>query len=353
MKKSAVYDAPHMVLSNEYGHLFLTGDGNKCHEQHLGIVRIDAFVAKKWIDQIIEMENIAKGTNSLFCFLTAPDKQSIYWETLCDKEDNRNIKKIFDGLNSTIYHDPLQEIIDSNLAKEFDVYPKVDSHWCSIGAIVALQGILKKMGENFDLLSVINSCEDNSIGGDLGIKTTPRTLGVARDLKSSLWKSLLIYDNSVPDNGRIRLFENSNALVKEKILFVGDSFSYKLADIASQIFQSVFHFHGQFIDKECLRIIHPKYFIFEQTERFFIKEPKYSLDESFFQILEDKVKSNVEVKNFLNNCRVTPKNDISLNVDQLLIIDLSESYLQKLDLLEQKYSSKKLELFLQTVKKIY
>jgi hypothetical protein len=353
MKSSPIFDAPQMVLTNTDGHLFLTGDGNSCHEQHLGLEVISDFSVKSWSNQINLMSSIAAECESKFCFFPAPDKQSVYWESLSDQDDNRNILKILDVLNPKIYYDCLPDLKNCSSKKKQDIYPKVDTHWSSYGGILAIEGLLSKWGIQLDPQTLINKLIEYEIEGDLGAKTVPRKSGVARNIEVSSWKGLLIYDNSVPDNGRIRIFNNQDALHKGRLVLVGDSFSYRIAELLCHLFETVYHFHGQFIDRKLVNLIQPNYFLFEQTERFFIREPKYHVDCSFFRIIEEKIESGVDVEGFINKSRTIPKLGKIKDIHQALVIDLSENHINRLINNSSRFCPNGLRSFVQTIKLLY
>jgi hypothetical protein len=335
MKQSPIYDAPEMVLSNSEGHLFLTKDGNKCHEQHLGLEIISNNAVEQWVTHITSLHQLRREREFKFCFLPAPDKQSVFWESLSPNPDHRNILKILDKLNSKVYFDPLEGLINQRLSEDHDPYPKVDTHWNSIGALIAVQGILTRWNIQNDTSNIRLLFEPYEFQGDLGIKTSPRQSSTAWNLSNRHWHNHVIYDNGVPDNGRIRVLSNMIAPVQERLLLVGDSFSYRLAELLALQFSEVYHFHGSFIDRSFFRVIQPDYFIFEQTERFFIRFPQFNVDSNFSRIVEEKIENGIDLIPTIDRHRKLRTSCVR-NLHQASVIALSEKILTVNGLCETK-----------------
>lgn len=331
MKISPVSDAPHMVLRNAVGHLFLRGDANSCHEQHLGERVISDETVGAWKNHINSFLSLKGEIGFNFCFLPSPDKQSVFWESISNTVDNRNILKLLKNLPESTYSDPLPSLV-SMREQGTDPYPTVDTHWNSLGAMHALAPILHRWGIDFPLKDFSLKVTSQRFEGDLGIKTSPRESGVAFNLDPRLWKNVLHYDNGVPDNGRIRIFSNRNALRCGRILLLGDSFSYRLAEILSLVFSEVFHFHGSFIDRKFIRLIRPNFFLFEQTERFFINKPRHTIESNFFRLVEEKIEAKINLGEIISTFNVLKGEAISLN--QAMVIFSSEKCLKSYGLID-------------------
>jgi hypothetical protein len=351
VKNSPIADAPEMVLAAESGHLFLRGDGNRCHEQHLGQFPIDAHVASEWARHINALHQLRTERTFDFCFLPAPDKQSVYWEHIADVADHRNILAITRLLDPRLYHDPLDELIRLRRDGPHDPYPKVDSHWNSYAASQVLESLLARWRIKWSSDSIVSAMTKQEFEGDLGIKTVPRTSGTALNLDPKVWRPLLRYDNGVPDNGRIRVFGNSNAPVAGRLLIVGDSFSYRLVEIAALVFAEVYQFHGSFIDRPFLRLIQPDYFVFEQTDRFFVRPPRHSVESSFARLIEEKLEGGVAVAPLVERHRTLTTLRLA-SLHQSLVVALAERHLTSFGLVPQTYEIAGLASSLRTIRSV-
>lgn len=336
MKISPVADAPHMVMANADGHFFLNGDGNGCHEQHLGQRCLDPIVAALWVRHLNTILSLRGDRPFNYCFVPAPDKQSVYWETLSSAPDHRNIQMILEQLDSRWYFDPLDVLRKLRTQEGRDPYPKVDTHWNSLGAIQAFRGVLEKWKLNYDFEKLEQLITTQRSEGDLGIKMIPRVSDVFLNVEVGKWRNHLAYDNGVPDNGRIRVFGNEASPCGGRILIVGDSFSYRLAELATFIFREVYHFHGSFLDRGFIKIIQPDYFIFEQTERFFIQAPRFGFDSSFTRLLEEKIENGVDVDSSIERHRILQKNRVT-SLNQAFVIALAEKHLENLGVVTERF----------------
>lgn len=338
-----------MVLSNPDGHMFLVNDGNRCHEQHLGEERIGTETVNRWFDHVQQLASLKKERDFKFCFLPAPDKQSVYWSTLSLAPDHRNVSCLLSKLDHRSFYDPLPRLLELVHDGDRDPYPKVDTHWNSAGALAALEGVFSRWSLEFDPIVASSLFEEYEFQGDLGIKCTPKVSGIALNLGVGHWRNKLVYDNGVPDNGRIRLFVNDKPVHQARVLIVGDSFSYRVAELLTLYFGSVFHFHGTFVDRAFFRLIQPDFMLFEQTERFFIRSPRHSIESSFFRLLEEKIEAGVDVRESIERHRrwVGPR---LACVHQSLVVAFSERNLLRYELVSDAFSAAGTSEFLRTLR---
>lgn len=334
MKISPVADAPEMVLRNRDGNLFLRNDSNHCHEQHLGLKPIPGEVIQRWLEHFNRFIEEGKELDFEFTVLPAPDKQSVYWSTLSDQPDHRNIDLITRHLQARHIIDPLPSLLAKVDSGVKHVYPRTDTHWSATGASAALKAALDKWNLKNNLDALENRFKGVSIVGDLGRKLIPQESGPSMELEETVWRSLLKYDNHVPDNGHIRIFHNPDAPNRCRLLVVGDSFSNKLTEIASTQFEEVYHFHGGYIDRVFLGFIQPHFFIFEQTERFFSHGPRHSINSNFHRLIEEKIDAGIDLPEIANRRpRLSSKKLNSIH--QTLVAAASENFLLKLSITTQ------------------
>jgi hypothetical protein len=329
MKESPIEDAPNMVLSNEAGHLFLTGDGNNCHEQHLGQRIIDPSTVVHWRDHVHALIRLRSERSFDFCFLTATDKQSVYWPTLSSQPDQRNVLHLLKVLEPKLWLDPLPLLSEMALHPEQDPYPTVDTHWNTRGCFRVFKSLMERWQLACEPKAVEDRLTAQAFEGDLGRKLNPKRTGIAMNLDPRVWRPLLRYDNGIPDNGRIRVFFNQSAPIGGRLLLLGDSFSYRLSEIAAVYFREVLHFHGAHLDRNTIRLIQPDWFVFEQTDRFFIRPPRFSIDVPFFRLIEEKVEQGMDLADFVAQHRFVGGQRLA-SLHQSLIVDLSERQLQAL-----------------------
>jgi len=91
----------------------------------------------------------------------------------------------------------------------------------------------------------------------------------------------------VPDNGRIRVFINPDGVINGRLLIIGDSYSYNLAEVAACVFKEVVQIHVSDLEDGIIEELHPTHVIFEKAERFFIQKPL--MFKNFFEIISKKI----------------------------------------------------------------
>jgi hypothetical protein len=203
-----------------------------------------------------------------FVFVLAPDKHSVYRHVLPEAYQYRQ----------AYYLTQLECVLDiaptlRAIAPVVDVYPRTDSHWNQIGAHIAAGAVIAKLNvrapDNFITWRM------DTLPGDLGGKLSPletseRPVAVFKD------PSQLIYDNGVPNNGRIRIFsrlQDCRLNDGNLCLIFGDSFSYDMVHSLKESFDVVVQVHSFALDFELIRKLQPNYVIAEMTERFASRLP--------------------------------------------------------------------------------
>ncbi|WP_419758050.1 alginate O-acetyltransferase AlgX-related protein [Acidisoma sp.] len=141
-------------------HLFIDGDSNHINEQHQGRLPIPLPRQEAWLALLRARAGAARAAGAEFLFLLAPDKQSVYRHLLPSSYTARPA--------TFLGQDPA--VIDmapalAALAQVTDVYPRTDSHWNHVGALVAALAVQSRRQQTLpDILH---------IGG------RPQTLGIS------------------------------------------------------------------------------------------------------------------------------------------------------------------------------
>lgn len=272
-KKSAITNAPNLVLVTNDGNCFMQGDANRTHAQHIGEAIISPERVVEWQD-IIKRRHAEFATKGIpYIFLLGPDKQSIFWDDLCpERPDNRNSLAIFNKeLNEITWIDPVPALKEAN--KTGSVSPLTDGHWDARGAYVAYRELISSVpGLATSILEEGHhfAFRMKETSGDLGNKLRPEKFSEANTLKRLKMRAKRIYANGVDRNGLCHIYSNPG-LTTVGVL-CGDSYSQLLAPFFAEHFGVLVHLRGS-TDLNLISRLRPELVIGCLAERFFIAAP--------------------------------------------------------------------------------
>ena len=272
------------VVSGENGHLFLNNYTNLSIEQYIGKQSLTGKMIEGWRNyfDIFNTLNVDKKL-----FLIVPSKEELFGEYYPYERAKFNIcDQFLNEFSSQGLLYPLEVLFKD---KEFS-YLKADTHWSDYGAYISAKRILKY----FDLSNYDHLLQNNFIlsefRGDLGNKLPQRQMVIG--LKSSRY-IMPNFDNAIHNHGRIWIFNNINAPVKDTLMIFGDSFAAGInanyvANQMSAIFNKVVFMHSAgAIDESVINYEKPKYIICEMNQRFIIRPlDKYDI----WQVIDKKLK---------------------------------------------------------------
>ena len=248
--------------------LFIDNDTNDIDGQHKGTTTTTPERQQAWLDLIGRRIKLLSDTDTPFVFVLAPDKHSVYRHVLSDTYSFRQAHFL-------TQHSCILDIAPTlrAVAPLIDVYPRTDSHWNQLGAIIAASAVVAKLDVN--LPDTFVSWRREDLPGDLGgklspVETSERLVAIYKD------PSQLIYDNGVPNNGRIRIFsklQNGKSREGSLCLVFGDSFSYDLVHFLKESFDILVQVHSFALDFTLVTQLRPDYVVAEMTERFTLRLP--------------------------------------------------------------------------------
>lgn len=282
----------HAPLAIRYGeHLFISGDTNHINAQHRGEIVFTDELRGEWTRILLEREQRFNALGAPFWFILAPDKQTVY-RHLLPREYLFRPAAFLTQLPFVLDVAPVL----SAIAKHVDVYPKTDSHWNQLGAFLAVEALQARRGLNMSDI-VVQWLEASKLG-DLGHKISPPETSVFLHgrLKTN---SALIYDNCVPNNGRIRIWSKpaaEQAPRPNRLALFGDSFSYDLVHFLRELFDVVIHVHGFAVDYRVVEAFQPNIAISEITERFMLRLPNPPDGTPLIRLWEDKIRTKTPLE---------------------------------------------------------
>ncbi|MDV2858863.1 alginate O-acetyltransferase AlgX-related protein [Oceanimonas sp. CAM02] len=275
------------VLKGKNGWLFLDNDTNNSIDQFTGKIKLTEITLSRWSSYFHGMKELAKQHSSEYAMLIAPSKESVVGEKYHPQKKGVSPITEIEKLAPPLLVYPLKEL--KNLGD--DSYLKCDTHWSHKGALTATLALMRKFGIASTSIQKHFKSDRYKVqvkGGDLGNKLTPRESSKTEILKSFNYRNFIVYDNALPNIGRIIAFHNKDSLIKKTCLTFGSSSSYSMFNYLSRIFENYLFIHtAGNIDPNLLKIVKPDYLVTQTNARFVIQAP--STDFCLLQAIREKI----------------------------------------------------------------
>ena len=263
------------VLEGKNNWLFLDNDSNQSVEQYTGNVKLSRFEKSKWKSYFKSLIELSALTKIPTCLLIAPSKENVYSDYYPYSEARstpiKQLQKIVPKSFNFIF--PVMQL--SRLPERS--FRVCDTHWTVHGAREAaiqltttLTGYDKRIRETFKDDEYIK----RQAFGDLGRKVYPPRSADEDVLASFNYRDVVVYDNQLPNFGRIITMHNEIALFKQKIILFGSSSAYSMFQYISRLFETVIFVHtAGNVDVELINNIRPDYFCMQTNARFVVRAP--------------------------------------------------------------------------------
>ena len=271
------------IIQGQDGWLFLDNDTNRSVEQFRGEYLLEKSGLLEWHNYLEQISSLAEREGFMHSVLVAPAKELV----LSDFYPYRKGGKT-----------PIEQIEDLALERHNLVHPvadlqsmtdrpfrKCDTHWSHKGALVGFLASLRPLGIDSD--AVAESFSDDlylpaNVSGDLGNKVFPPQSASELMLRGVPYRNWIVYDNGLPNLGRVIVFNNQSAMYSAKCLIFGSSSSYSFFAFIARVFSTVIFVHSAgSIDLQVISDERPDYLIAQTNGRFVVRPPtiEYSLAE--------------------------------------------------------------------------
>ncbi|MCO7233460.1 glycosyltransferase family 2 protein [Cobetia sp. Dlab-2-AX] len=269
------------VIEGSEGWLFLDNDTNGSVDQYRGRMHLTKYGIERWRGYFKGVAKIANDYGCRWSMLIAPAKETIMgprYHTAV-QDDKRPISQLLALSEATHVVHPEAAL----LALGDDAYIRTDTHWTQRGAMKATIELAVELGLPRDKVENLFSKDrytSKSMGGDLGNKLTPRRVCHVDMLKSFSYMKHRLYDNGLPNFGRMLVINYPEALFAGTCLIFGSSSTNSMFHYISRVFKRVVFVHtAGSIDQDVVDSISPDYLITQSNARFLLQVPEveYSL----------------------------------------------------------------------------
>jgi len=277
------------VLVGKEDWLFLRADTNLSLEQHRGNLLLTPDGLGKWKAYFRAVDSIAKANEAKCRVLITPSKETVLEKAYgTPRASHTTVDQILQLTSTeTLYPvDVLKALGDES-------FYRTDTHWTHKAAMKTTVELAVSLGidrKTLEKLFEKDRYREVSHKGDLGGKLDPPVLRPVEILKSFSNTRLKVYDNAIPNFGRLAIFENVKPLDDGVLLLCGASSSAALFNYLSRIFARVIFVHtAGNLDVSLIEEFNPDVLVMQTTARFAIRPP--TTDFSFEASLRQKVAS--------------------------------------------------------------
>lgn len=270
------------VLHGDGPWLFLDNDTNGSVGQHTGDIRLTRQQRKAWTQYMKGVQDLARQQSIEYCLLVAPAKEAV----VSDKHPlPRGAETVMDDMAAAaprgfnlVY--PVAEL-RAMAKRSFRV---TDTHWTSPGAAEASILAVSAMGDDAAAARQLFSQDKyrvKRVNGDLGIKTFPPSSYNEHMLKGYRYRHHLVYDNGLPNFGRVMVVNNPDALYARRCLILGSSSAYSMLAYLSRIYSELVLVHcAGNLDEQVVMDVAPDVLLLQTNARFVVRAPVcgYSLE---------------------------------------------------------------------------
>lgn len=263
------------VLKGREDWLFLDNDNNKSVEQYTGKRLLGWLERLKWKRYCKGLQRAAATLQVPYALLVAPSKESVYSQYY---PYVRGKKTVIEQLRAITPADfnllyPISQLQQSPQR----TYKLTDTHWSTHGARIATECLALSLGIAPELVDSVFARDyyyHADVVGDLGNKVFPPASAKEAFIDNYHYLKKRIYDNGLPNFGRIQVFANDTAIHSGHCLVFGSSSSYAMLSYLTRVFTrlTLIHSAGN-IDQALAQRLQPDFLVAQTNERFAVRSP--------------------------------------------------------------------------------
>lgn len=268
------------VIEGREGWLFLDNDTNYSVDQHCGHLMLTHAGLTQWQAYLKGLADIARAGNITARMLVAPAKEAVLGPKYHPLEAGKlgPVDQVLALPEAELVVYPVPELVAMGDASFY----QTDTHWTHQGAALAAGLLAKRLGldaAEVDALLLSDRYKERAHKGDLGSKLQPPRSAPAFFLASFNYRSWVVYDNGLPNFGRVLVTHYPQALRDATCLVFGSSSSYSMFNYLCRFFRRLVFVHSAGnLDKALISRIAPDYLVAQTNARFVVRPPETDYD---------------------------------------------------------------------------
>ena len=270
------------VIEGREGWLYLDNDSNRSVDQFTGRLLLTADQQQQWRQYLADAAALAAQQGCRHALLIAPSKEEVLPQHYPHR---RALTTVLDQVRELA--GPAAPVLDAAplLRAQPDpgaCFKRTDTHWTDRGACVALLAVLEHMGYDGARMRMALSADrykEVSYPGDLGIKLLPARSATTEFLDDPPLESDAVFDNRLPNIGRVLVFTTADPVFDERMLVFGASSAYPMLCYLKRLFaRTVFVHSAAQIDPAVMQQERPHAVLLQSNGRFLIQPPRADFD---------------------------------------------------------------------------
>jgi len=279
------------VIQGQDGWLYLDNDTNRSVDQFTGRLLLDGPGLERWACYLDDCARLAHDAGVHHALVIAASKEQVLPEFYPHVRAQVTVHEQLLSLCR-----PEHNVVDTaalltQQADKAGCFIKTDTHWTDKGALAATMALVRTLGLDE---RCAQACFDSdvyyttSFVGDLGTKLRPKAGAPTEFLKAAAAIDGAVFDNELPNIGRVLIFENPSAIWPNSLLLFGASSSYRMLKYLKRLFRRIVFVHSAGnVDVAIFEHERPDYLVTQTTARFMIEPPSTRFR------LEDAVKQKM------------------------------------------------------------
>jgi alginate O-acetyltransferase complex protein AlgJ len=273
--------------------LYLDNDTNRSVDQYTGRLTLDDDGLERWRAYFSGCAAIAKDAEARHGILIAASKEQVLPEHYPHKKAELTVHEQVLALchcSDSVLDTAQLFLLRTDKASCFI---KTDTHWTDRGAMQATLALLERLALDVEAAGQ-HIAKDvyytMPFVGDLGIKLLPVQSAPTEFLQAPPAVNGAVFDNQLPNIGRVIIFEYADALWPHSLLMFGASSSYPMMKYLKRLFGRIVFVHSAGnVDQDIVRHERPDFLVMQTTGRFMIEPPDtaFRLREAVLSKLSD------------------------------------------------------------------
>jgi alginate O-acetyltransferase complex protein AlgJ len=257
--------------------LFLDNDTNRSVDQYTGRLMLDEGGLSQWRSYLNQCASLALEAGSRHAIVISPSKEQVLPEHYPHQKGELTVSdQVFAICRGVDHVIDAASLLAARPEKQAYLI-KTDTHWTDRGALLATEALIGELGLDFteaNRLFADDLYHTMPFAGDLGIKLTPALAAPTEFLVAPPPPSGAIFDNHLPNIGRVLVFESDVALWPNSMLIFGSSSSYPMLKYLKRLFSRIVFTHSAGnVDAEILSHEKPDFLVMQTTGRFMVEPP--------------------------------------------------------------------------------
>lgn len=273
--------AAQQVIQGAAGWLYLDNDTNRSVDQFTGRLTLGQDGLERWTDYLDACAALAGAAQPRHVVMIAASKEQVLPEHYPHAKGTLTVHEQVLALSR-----PGHRLFDTAAllrarADREQCFIKTDTHWTDRGAMYAALELVALLG--LDAQAARTRWSDDvyytmSFAGDLGVKLAPAVSAPTEFLQAPLASSAAVFDNHLPNIGRVLVLADAAAPWGSLLLF-GASSSYPMLKYLKRLFRRIVFVHSAGnVDGAIVRHEMPDYLVMQTTARFMVTPPDTGFD---------------------------------------------------------------------------